>query len=581
MNIRWPAFAAVSLIALGAWFANRPAAAPRIAEITSAPGQQTMPSLSPDGERVAYVWNEADGASADIYVQSINGSVPLRLTNHPGADLLPSWSPDGTQIAFVRTDAKTGIYVVSAQGGGERKLMEFEGEDTRPPGPATRIFANLLNPIASRPSWTPDGKFLAVSRFSNSSLPDDGSVLLLPVDGGAPGPFLPRLPTWHYSHPIFSPDGRQLAVSICGKSTFCEIQVMSVTPDLRPVGPSRELMRYRDELRGMAWTADGRSLLVAGFAPPEFYTFRLDVEEPWKQEKLLVPGAIWPSVSARGGRIAVSRSIPQADLWKLEPGGTPKEFLSSAEAETHPRISPSGDRVAFYSTHEGIVDLGTARLDGSERRVVARDVGRGFGSPDWSPDGSRIAYDAVREKGAYQIWTVDAAGGKPRQISSGSLNHGGPRWSPDGSWIFFQSFAVHSSQLLRMRSTGEDAETVLREEGTDPAVSADGKTIYFLRHKPGIWAVPVGGGAERRIVSDPVILSNYHVAREGIYYMTETSDPEWCEIRFFDFATNQSRLLTRVAQPVAWGLAATPGGGAFIWSHTALHSKVLLLESVR
>ena len=100
---------------------------------TALPGQATSPAFSPDGSRIAFAWNgdPAPGAKGfDLYVKAIGSETLLRLTQHPSEWISPAWSPDGTQIAFHRlAGADTGIYVVPALGGPERKLRS-----TRMPG---------------------------------------------------------------------------------------------------------------------------------------------------------------------------------------------------------------------------------------------------------------------------------------------------------------------------------------------------------------------------------------------------------------------------------------------------------------
>ena len=93
---------------------------------TALPGQATSPAFSPDGSRIAFAWNGDPKGGAkgfDLYVKALGSETLLRLTQHPSEWISPAWSPDGTQIAFHRmAGADTGIYVVPALGGPERKL---------------------------------------------------------------------------------------------------------------------------------------------------------------------------------------------------------------------------------------------------------------------------------------------------------------------------------------------------------------------------------------------------------------------------------------------------------------------------
>jgi Tol biopolymer transport system component len=138
-----------------------------------------MPSLSPDGDSVAFSWegeSHGDGTvqDRDIWVTLIGASENRRLTSGPDDDWSPSWSPDGHQIAFVRVPpgqpiGRCTIYVVSLLG-----------------GPARRIGA--VTPVFSQLSWSPDSRWIAAPGYR---VPGDESSKA----GGqliawtAPGPF--------------------------------------------------------------------------------------------------------------------------------------------------------------------------------------------------------------------------------------------------------------------------------------------------------------------------------------------------------------------------------------------------------
>jgi hypothetical protein len=101
--------------------------------LTTYPGYECCPSLSPDGSQVAFSWNGEKQDNYDIYVQVIGSGAPLRLTSHPATDAGPAWSPDGRQIAFLRyLSGKTSVVLVPPLGGPERVLEESPG-DLNPP----------------------------------------------------------------------------------------------------------------------------------------------------------------------------------------------------------------------------------------------------------------------------------------------------------------------------------------------------------------------------------------------------------------------------------------------------------------
>ena len=87
--------------------------APRVYALTSYPGVEATPTLSPDGKQVAFSWDGENGDNEDIYVVIVGSDSPLRLHKDAARDVSPAWKPDGSQIAFARLDGRrAAIYVV-------------------------------------------------------------------------------------------------------------------------------------------------------------------------------------------------------------------------------------------------------------------------------------------------------------------------------------------------------------------------------------------------------------------------------------------------------------------------------------
>ena len=136
----------------------------RTSPLTSLPGQERYPSFSPDGNQVAFAWDGENGDNQDIYIKVVGAGVPLRLTTHPAADQKPVWSSDGRHIAFVRSSEEgSGIFVIPALGGPERKIGSFIPE----------------HEWAAGPSWSPDGRTLALSE---SQAQGPLSIVLVSMD---------------------------------------------------------------------------------------------------------------------------------------------------------------------------------------------------------------------------------------------------------------------------------------------------------------------------------------------------------------------------------------------------------------
>jgi Tol biopolymer transport system component len=307
-------------------------------------------------------------------------------------------------------------------------------------------------------------------------------------------------------------------------------------------------------------------------------------------ERVDVAGvAAWPAVSSAGSRLAFVRRGLNVDLFRLEPGKPPKEFLASTSNEQDASFSRDGSKIAFATdrTGEGH-EIWIAQADGSNRRSLTNGRYKPEGSPRWSPNGDRLAFDG-EDDGLRRVYLIDPAGGAVQMIPGkpGSRDQL-PSWSRDGKWIYFASDRSGRSEVWRADTAGRNARQVTTTGGEDGFESWDGHTLYYSRPVNGVrsvFAMPVAGGPETSL-GIQVTFWNYVPGEHGIYYMPLRQGqppPYTYEVRFLDTKTGQSRLVhsLRLAD-AAPGLTVTADGKTVVIEGIAVVTQDLVrIENFR
>lgn len=150
--------------------------------------------------------------------------------------------------------------------------------------------------------------------------------------------------------------------------------------------------------------------------------------------------------------------------------------VSSKEPIMSPEWSPDGSKLAYVTFENKKAQVVVHDLRSGGRKVVGALKGHN-GAPAFSPDGSRIAF-ASNQDGLLNIYVTGVGGGSPRQLTSNAGNNTEPSWSPDGGSILFTSDRAGTPQVYRMSSSGGGA-SLIGGNGSGK-ISADGKNLIMV-----------------------------------------------------------------------------------------------------
>jgi Tol biopolymer transport system component len=531
---------------------------------TALPGEETAPAFSPDGSRIAFAWNGDPGSGAkgfDLYVKAIGSETLLRLTQHPSEWISPVWSPAGTQIAFYRIDgADTGIYVVPALGGPERKLR------------STRMPWNWFSMI----SWSPDGKWIALADF----LPEreHAGIYLLSTETLESKPIPSSRPECiDNGQPAFSHSGKDLAY-------WCSESVNEAVLYSLPLkgGPAKMISLFRDFPNGLTWSADDKELIYSLGLGRSGDLAEVTVANGSVKPLAFVGDAELPTISS--DKLAFSSSFNGINIWRkdlLHPEAPAVELIPSTRAQRNAQYSPNGKRITFESERSGALGVWASSEDGSNLVQISSPHVRS-GSPQWSPDGNKIAFDA-HPLDRWEIDVADVSALIPRKLVTNISDVYRPHWSRDGKWIYFRSDEAGRTGVYRCPASGGDAIAISKDiDGVNSRESFDGDAVYFASHftEAVLKKVTLRGppGIESEVDGMPRIRASelWTLTRAGIYFVPADSPKS---VRYFDFATRQIRPIFEVDKDFGSGLSVSPDGRWIIYSQIGdVNSDIMLVD---
>lgn len=448
------------------------------------------PVLSPAGRFVAFAqWiGEYPGITPQVFVQGMKRGAKHRVAE--GCD--PAWSPSGTRIVF--------IHVISEEFCNVAKLaiVNRDGSGLR----------DLVFGAVSRPSWSPDGRWIAFLQGSDLRVvrPDGTDAHTVASGDGSYTSWFP------YS---WAPDSTRIAV-VAGS----ELQIASVSGGVTHVA---------DDAFGPRWSPNGRWIAFERLRGSELDVVDVDVhdlkqtvvgqgnEPTWiggdrlaftatagirtvahdgSSARLAVRAPNFVGyrdlqhVGSRHGLAFRRETVDYAsNLFALGPDLESVRRLTAPTVRgVDPAVSPDGRRVVFSRVRpEGNHVLAVVGIAGGQARALTHNRYGWDYQPAWSPNGKRIVF--VRGSSGFEgaLYAVGSRGGKPGRIWSGN-RPGHPAWARDGRRIAIDGVSRSQTAGIRLVVPGiagsvqiTHPEYPYGQTDVAPSWSPDGAKLAFVR----------------------------------------------------------------------------------------------------
>jgi Tol biopolymer transport system component len=420
-------------------------------EFTTDEGTWLSLDVSADGKTIVF---ELLG---DIYTLPIGGGEAKLIDPGMAFDSQPRFSPDGKWIAF---------------------LSDREGSENiwimHPDGTEVKQVSKDPNSAFASPTWSPDGKYIFVSRAAFGIATYE--IWMYHVDGGTgvqitkakPTPTTARKDRPNAMGVVASPDGRYLYYAM-RKGPFsynAQFPQWTIMRRDRKTGDEDALIEQLESAFRPMLSPDGSQLL---------YVTRYETESELRLRNLQTGNDRWVRypVTRDDQESLFSRDVFPG--YAFLPGGN--EIVYNQDGKIRRlNLSTGAESIIPFSAKVS-QDIGP-KLDFPQKVEQGPVKVRLIQDPVESPDGKKLAFSAMTH-----LYTLDLPAGKPQRLTSGDAREFQPAWSPDGKSVAYVTWSNEGGKLWKVPAAGGTAQELSKSLAvySNPAWSPDGTKIVVLR----------------------------------------------------------------------------------------------------
>ena len=434
----------------------------RVLPMTDIVGLEEFPSISPDGNMVAFT--AAQSGRRQVFIRFLKGGPARPVTSDDADHQAPRWLFDGSALVYFSPAApgevQGAIYKIPTLGGSSQRLIASIG----------------------------GGDVSRSGRLACFRLEGERIQLVTSALDGSDIRQVATLQTRHYRYPRWSPDNQWIAFQ-AGDGFRWDIYYVSA-------GGGTPVNLTNDDrfIEGLTWLPDSSGIVHASsrgstvpYLPPlALWEVSLVRGRPLRQ---LTPAEAWyeqPDVH-ESGLVSATRLKMRFDLWKYPIDGVTGSNVERGQQVTRqtgqvltPTAAPDGEQIAYLSDSGGHSNIWVTSARGAPRQITFENDPRVVvGIPLWSPDGRWIAFVSSRgnDRFDFGIWLVKPDGSELHQLITKGL---GAAWSPNGDAIYYVETA---SSVMKKVAVGGGEPVTVRSEPVRNMIGVHGSTVYFLAER--------------------------------------------------------------------------------------------------
>jgi len=443
-------------------------------------------SISPDGKYVVYEVTK-DG-KLSLWLRQIASSSAVKLV--PDTDNGfggTTFSPDGNFVYYQQPskDEPSGaLFVVPTLGGVPKKIL-----------------SNISGPI----TFSPDGKQFAYVR-QNSPQGPTSQLMVANADGSDAHPIATGklVVDWFEVHgPSWSPDGKSIAV---GKERLNASGYSNGISLFDLAGNETRLVdRVRGQVGRMLWLKSGEGLVFSatprvGSSSNQLWFVSYPGGEVSRiTNDLNSYGKLSLGVTADGSTVVTIQQVPHSNVWVAIGDYKDPRQITQGDEDGIEGIDASAGKIAYTSSSTGIPTVFTINLDGSGSTQVS--AGEDYcGTPGISHDGRYVSFMCLKS-GNPNIWVAGTDSSNLRQLSFGSADLQ-PVFSPDSAFVYFQHWSEGKVHLFKIPFSGGQPVQVSELQIENHAFSHRGDSILveYFDTQASQWKVGIISATDGRFL---------------------------------------------------------------------------------